>query len=84
MSLWLVITAIVVPILGPRPYGLFSVVMAFIGASELILIDGTAEALVTVGNLDALHMSTANLAGGGTALAPSLITSALAPAIGHQ
>jgi PST family polysaccharide transporter len=82
MSLWLIVFAILAPILGPRPYGLFSIVMVFIGASEWILLEGTVEALITVDNLDALHMTTANLAGGGTALALSLTTSALAPAIG--
>jgi O-antigen/teichoic acid export membrane protein len=80
--LWLVIFAILAPILGPRPYGLFSIVMVFIGISEWILIEGTVEALVTVDELDHLHMTTANLAGGGMALGLSLVASALAPAIG--
>jgi O-antigen/teichoic acid export membrane protein len=80
--LWLIIFAILAPILGPRPYGIFSIVMVFIGVTEWILIEGTVEALVTVDELDHLHMSTANLAGGGIALGLSLVTSALAPTIG--
>jgi O-antigen/teichoic acid export membrane protein len=79
--LWLVVFSIVAPILGPRPYGLFSIVMVFVGVSELILSEGTVEALVTVDELDRRHMSTANLVSGALALALTLLTSGLAPAI---
>ena len=30
--LWLILFAILAPILGPRPYGLFSIVMVFVSA----------------------------------------------------
>jgi O-antigen/teichoic acid export membrane protein len=82
MALWLIIFAILAPVLGPRPYGLFSIVMVFVSVSEWILIEGTAEALITIDELNHLHMTTANLASGGLALTLSLVTSALAPAIG--
>lgn len=81
-GLWLALFAILAPILGPRPYGLFSIVTVFTGISEWILIEGTAEALITVDELDPLHLATANLTSSGAALAFSLVVSALAPAIG--
>src|ERR1700678_4310936 len=81
-GLWLVLFAILAPILGPRPYGLFSIVMVFVGLSEFILIEGTVEALITVDELDYLHTTTANLVGCGIAFAFALVISILAPAIG--
>jgi PST family polysaccharide transporter len=56
--------------------------MVFVGVSEWISTEGGVEALLTVDELDRLHMSTTNLVGGGVALVFSLLTSALAPAIG--
>ncbi|MEI9985073.1 MAG: hypothetical protein WDN69_18905 [Aliidongia sp.] len=47
----------------------------------MILLEGAVEALVTVGELDDLHMSTANLANGGIAIALALGISVLAPVI---
>jgi O-antigen/teichoic acid export membrane protein len=79
--LWLVLFAILAPILGPRPYGLFSLAMVFVGFCELVLLEGAAEALITVDALDALHTSTVNLANGATALVFALSTAALAPAL---
>jgi O-antigen/teichoic acid export membrane protein len=80
-ALWFIIFAILAPILGPRAYGLFSIVMVFVGLCEFILIEGGVEALVTVKELDHLHTTTANLANGGIALALTLVISALAPEI---
>src|SRR6202046_4937304 len=79
--LWLILFAILAPILGPRPYGLFSIVMVFVGLCELILLDGAVEALVTIDDLDHLHTSTANLANGALALALALVISILAPEV---
>ena len=59
--LWLVFLA---PSLGPHPYGLYTIVMVFVGFSELVLIESATEALVTVDKLDNLHATTANLAAG--------------------
>jgi O-antigen/teichoic acid export membrane protein len=80
--LWLILFAILAPILGPRPYGLFSIVMVFVGFSEFVLIEGSVEALVTVDQLDYLHTTTANLASCGIALTFALVISAFAPVIG--
>ena len=46
--LWLVLFSILAPILGPGPYGVFSIVMVFIGFCELVLGDGMVEVLVTL------------------------------------
>jgi len=80
--LWLVIFIILAPILGPRPYGLYSIVMFFVGVCELILLEGSIEALVTIEELDYLHMTTANLTNGGIGLVFALIIAALAPIVG--
>ena len=81
-GLWLILFAILAPILGPRPYGLFSIVMVFVGLSQFILIEGTVEALITVNELDYLHTTTANLTSCAIALAFALLMIILAPAIG--
>src|ERR1051326_293295 len=80
--LWLALFAVLAPILGPRPYGMFSIVMVFVGFCELVLIEGATEALITVDELDHLHTTTANLVNGGIALGFSVAISVLAPAIG--
>jgi len=80
--LWIALFAVLAPILGPRPYGLFSIVMVFIGFSDLILIDSTSEALITVDALDHLHTTTANLANCAIALGCAIVMSALAPVAG--
>jgi O-antigen/teichoic acid export membrane protein len=61
-ALWIALFAVLMPILGPRPYGVFAIVMVFVGFCELILLDGTVEALVTVDKLDHKHTTAANLA----------------------
>jgi PST family polysaccharide transporter len=80
--LWLILFAVLAPILGPRPYGLFSIVMVFVGLCEFVLLEGAIEALVTVDDLDHLHTSTANLANGGIAVALALMICVLAQPIG--
>src|SRR5271156_4442431 len=66
--LGLLLFAILAPILGPTPYGLFSLVMVFVGFCEFILLEGAIEALVTVVDLDDLHTATANMTNGGMAI----------------
>jgi len=80
--LWLILFAVLAPILGPRPYGLFSIVMVFVGFCEFILLEGAIEALVTIDELDHLHTSTTILVGGGISVAFGLAMSAFAPWIG--
>jgi PST family polysaccharide transporter len=70
---------ILAPILGPRPYGLFSIVMVFVGFCEFVLSEGAIEALVTVDELDSARVYTANLANSVLAVVLSLLLFALAP-----
>jgi O-antigen/teichoic acid export membrane protein len=80
-ALSLILFAVLAPILGPRPYGLFALVMVFVGFCEAILLDGAVEALVTVDDLHHLHTTAANLTNGLMALVFGLAMFALAPAI---
>ena len=80
-ALSLILFAVLAPILGPRPYGVFAIVMVFVGFCEWILLEGAVEALVTVDDLQHMHTTTANRINGLMALAFGLITAALAPAI---
>jgi O-antigen/teichoic acid export membrane protein len=80
-ALSLILFAVLAPILGPRPYGLFALVMVFVGFCELLLLEGAVEALVTVDDLHHLHTTAANLTNGLIALVFGLAMFALAPAI---
>ncbi len=80
-ALSLILFAVLAPILGPRPYGVFAIVMVFVGFCEWILLEGAVEALVTVDDLEHLHTTAANLTNGVVALVFGLAMSALAPAI---
>jgi O-antigen/teichoic acid export membrane protein len=79
-ALSLILFAVLAPILGPRPYGVFALVMVFVGFCEAILLDGAVEALVTVDDLHHLHTTAANLTNGLMALALGSTMFALAPA----
>jgi polysaccharide transporter, PST family len=81
-GLWLILFGILAPILGPRPYGLFSIVMVFVGFCEFVLSEGAVEALVTAEELDAPAIGTANLVSGGLALVVGAALFLLAPVIG--
>ncbi len=80
---WLILFIILAPILGPRPYGLFSIVMVFIGVSEFLLLESMAEALITVDHLDQKHTSTVNLCNGLISISGALAIAVLAPLIAY-
>jgi O-antigen/teichoic acid export membrane protein len=80
-ALSLILFAVLAPILGPRPYGLFALVMVFVGFCEAVLLDGAVEALVTVEDLEHLHTTAANLTNGLVASLLGLAMFASAPAI---
>jgi PST family polysaccharide transporter len=82
-ALWLALFAILAPILGPRPYGLFAIVMAFVGFCEFVLLEGSVEALVTVERLENDHMNTTNLVNIGVSIAFGILMSLLAPWLGN-
>jgi O-antigen/teichoic acid export membrane protein len=80
--LWLVLFSILAPILGPGPYGVFSIVMVFIGFCELVLGDGMVEVLVTLVEFEQRHVATTNLLAGLAAVGLGLLLYCLAPAVG--
>lgn len=80
--LWLILFAVLAPILGPKPYGLFSIVMVFVGICEFVLLEGAVEAMVTVEDLAPLHTTTANLANGLIAVVLTAAILLLAPFMG--
>jgi O-antigen/teichoic acid export membrane protein len=80
--LWLVLFSILAPILGPGPYGVFSIVMVFIGFCELVLGDGMVEVLVTLVEFEQRHVATTNLLAGLVAVGLGLLLYCLAPAVG--
>jgi PST family polysaccharide transporter len=82
-GLWLILFAILAPILGPRPYGLFAIVMVFVGFCEFILLEGAVEALVTLEDLDHLHTTAANVANTVIAVAFGMAMAVLAPVLGR-
>src|ERR1035437_1061043 len=59
--MWLLLFMILAPILVPKPYGLFAIVMSFIGLCEMVIVGATVESLVTVPDATDSHLRTANL-----------------------
>ena len=41
--IWLLLFLILAPILGPKPYGQFTIVMAFIGFCEMVIVGAAVE-----------------------------------------
>ena len=58
---WLILFLILAPILGPKPYGLFAIVMAFVGFCEMVIVKPTMELLLCVPDIDDSHLRTSNL-----------------------
>jgi PST family polysaccharide transporter len=59
--IWMVLFLVLARILGPEPYGLFTIAMAFIGFCEVVIVGATVEALVTLPEATADHLRTVNL-----------------------
>ncbi len=60
----LLLFAVQAPILGPRAFGLVSIVMVFVGFCETVLCEAAAESLISIRRIDTGHfnaMNTANL-----------------------
>jgi O-antigen/teichoic acid export membrane protein len=57
----ILIFAIQAPMLGPRPFGLVSVVMVLIGFCEFVLGAAAAEALISIRRIEPLHYHTTSL-----------------------
>jgi O-antigen/teichoic acid export membrane protein len=61
----LLLFAIQAPLLGPRAFGLISIVMVFVGFCEFVPGEAAAESLISIREIDDLHfstMTTANVA----------------------
>jgi O-antigen/teichoic acid export membrane protein len=61
----LVLFAIQAPLLGPRAFGLISIVMVFVGFCEYVPGEAAAESLISIRKIDDAHystMTTANVA----------------------
>lgn len=81
--LWLALFSILAPILGPGPYGVFSIVMVFVGFCELVLGDGMVEVLLTLARFEPAHAAATNLLAGLAAAGLGLVLFGIAPAIGE-
>ena len=77
-GLWLLLFAILAPLLGPRPYGLFSLTMVLVGFCEIVLAEAAAEALLSLETMDASHIGAANLCNLCVGMAAGALTVALA------
>jgi O-antigen/teichoic acid export membrane protein len=77
-AMWLLLFLILAPILGPKPYGLFAIVMAFVGFCELVIVKPTMESLVSVPEINDGHLRTANLFTVLAALGACVVTFSLA------
>ena len=80
--LWLALFTVLAPILGPGPYGEFSIVMVFIGFCELVLGEGMVDVLITLAEFEQGHAATSNLLAGLAAFGLGLLLCGLAPAVG--
>ncbi len=52
--------AIQAPLLGPRAFGLISIVMVFVGFCEVVLGDAVSESLISIREIDTSHFDTMN------------------------
>ncbi len=54
----LMLFAIQAPVLGPRAFGLISIVMAFVGFCEYVAVEAAAESLISIREIDHGHFDT--------------------------
>jgi len=82
-ALWLVLFAILAPILGPRAYGLFAIVMVFIGFCEFVTVEAACEALMGMDPLEPLHLKTGTTCNLVIAILAGMTVFLLAPLFGR-
>jgi O-antigen/teichoic acid export membrane protein len=58
----LLLFAVQAPILGPRAFGLVSIVMVFVGFCETVLCEAAAESLISIRRIDNGHFNAMNTA----------------------
>jgi O-antigen/teichoic acid export membrane protein len=76
----LLLFAVQAPILGPRAFGLVSIVMVFVGFCETVLCEAAAESLISIRRIDDGHFNAMNTANVLIALVCGVIVFAGAPA----
>lgn len=54
----LLLFAIQAPLLGPRAFGLISIVMVFVGFCEYVPVEAAADSLISIRKIDERHFST--------------------------
>jgi O-antigen/teichoic acid export membrane protein len=57
-ALWLLLFAIQAPVLGPKPFGLISIVMVFVGFCEYVVASVATEVLLSIREISPRHYST--------------------------
>jgi O-antigen/teichoic acid export membrane protein len=57
-ALWLLLFAIQAPVLGPKPFGLISIVMVFVGFCEYVVASVATEVLLSLREVSPRHYST--------------------------
>jgi O-antigen/teichoic acid export membrane protein len=60
----LLLFAVQAPVLGPRAFGLVSIVMVFVGFCETVLCEAAAESLISIRRIDYGHFNAMNTANG--------------------
>jgi len=73
--------AIQAPLLGPRAFGLISMVMIFVGACESVLIEAAAESLISIRVIEDQHYSTMTCVNVGIAVLFGIVIFIAAPQI---
>jgi O-antigen/teichoic acid export membrane protein len=64
----LALFAIQAPLLGPRAFGLISIVMVFVGFCEYVPVEAAADSLISIRKIDERHFSTMTTANVGLSL----------------
>jgi O-antigen/teichoic acid export membrane protein len=79
----LLLFGIQAPLLGPRAFGLISIVMVFVGFCEYVPVEAAADSLISIREIDARHFSTMTTANVVLSLLIGLIVFLGADSIAH-
>ncbi len=79
----LALFAIQAPVLGPRAFGLISIVMVFTGFCETVLTEASMDALISLPVIEELHFATMTTVTLAAAAAIAVVIFALAAPIAH-
>jgi O-antigen/teichoic acid export membrane protein len=79
----LLLFGIQAPLLGPRAFGLISIVMVFVGFCEYVPVEAAADSLISIREIDERHFSTMTTANVALSLIIGLIVFLGADTIAH-